>query len=188
MDPDPEDAGLPGPQLVVMGVAGCGKSTLAEALGKAWGLPVIEGDDFHPSRNRELMQRGIALTDADRWGWLDAVGAALQQRRGGAVASCSALKRIYRDRLRAAVPGLSFVFLELDEAAAAARVAARAGSHFFNPDLVRSQFDTLEAPHGEAGVLCVDATLSLDELTQAALDWWSRAATSPIQPPHGDQP
>ncbi|MCY4752800.1 gluconokinase [Pelomonas aquatica] len=172
---DHPGAGAPPLRLVVMGVAGCGKSTLAQALGAALRLPTIEGDDFHPPRNRELMRQGIALTDADRAGWLAALGAELARHASGAVLSCSALKRAYRDRLRDAAPGLRFAYLALDEATALARVQSRAGTHYFNPGLVRSQFETLEAPDGEPGVLNLDATQPVAALRNAALNWLARA-------------
>ncbi|MDE2159415.1 MAG: AAA family ATPase, partial [Burkholderiales bacterium] len=138
--------------LVVMGVSGCGKSSHAEAVAAALGWRAIEGDDFHGPRNRALMQAGIALTDTDRACWLDALAAELAAARGGVVLSCSALKRAYRERLRGARAGLRFVFLEIDEATALARVAARASGHFFPAALVRSQFETLEPPQAEPGV------------------------------------
>ena len=86
--------------VVVMGVAGCGKSSLGGALAQASGLPLVEGDDFHSPASRDKMNRGIALTDADRDGWLATLGDALRRHPHGAVLTCSALKRAYRDRLR----------------------------------------------------------------------------------------
>ncbi|MET0543038.1 MAG: gluconokinase [Variovorax sp.] len=157
--------------LVVMGVSGCGKSTLGQSLATGLGLPLIEGDDFHPPANVARMTAGIALTDADRAGWLDTLGHQLQLHDAGAVLSCSALKRAYRDRLRAAAPGLRFVFMELTRDEAERRVAARAGAHMFPASLVANQFATLEPPLGEPGVLAVDATLPMDELARRALDW-----------------
>jgi len=188
MLPDPRGASAPPLRLVVMGVAGCGKSTLARALGVALRLPVIEGDDFHPPHNRELMRQGIALTDADRAGWLAALGNELARHAGGALLSCSALKRAYRDRLRHAAPGLRFAYLALDESSALARVQARAGSHFFNPGLVRSQFETLEVPDGEPGVLSLDALQPIEALRDATLDWLARDAAFPSDSNHGDKP
>lgn len=150
--------------LVVMGVSGSGKSTLGEALSKALALPMIEGDDHHPPANHEKMSKGIALTDADRAGWLDALGKALAAERNGAVLASSALKRAYRDQLRAAVPDLKFVFMEIDREESERRVASRAGAHIFPASLVASQFETLESPVGEAGVITVDATQPVEEL------------------------
>lgn len=158
--------------LVVMGVAGCGKSSLAAAFARSEALPLIEGDAFHSADSVDKMSRGIALTDADRAGWLDRLGAELQARPQGVVLTCSALRRAYRDRLRAASPGLRFAFLEIDREAALARVNARAGEHFFSASLVDSQFATLESPLGEPGVLRLDATRPIDELQTRLSAWW----------------
>jgi gluconokinase len=157
--------------IVVMGVSGCGKSSLGLALAAALGWPMVEGDDFHPPANVAKMRAGTPLDDTDRAGWLDALGAELQRHPHGAVLSCSALKKAYRERLRAAAPGLRFVHLQLDREAARARVAQRAGAHYFQSGLVDSQFETLESPHGEAGVLGLDALQPLDSLTRQALAW-----------------
>lgn len=154
-----------------MGVAGCGKSSLGAALSRAEGLPLIEGDDHHSPSSREKMRQGIALTDADREGWLAVLGQLLQSRPQGAILTCSALKKAYRDRLRRACPGLLFVFLEIDPANAAKRVAARAGTHFFSSTLVDSQFATLEPPVGEPGVLRLDALADISTLQQQASVW-----------------
>jgi gluconokinase len=157
--------------VVMMGVAGCGKSSVAKAVAKLLGLPLIEGDEFHPECNLAKMRQGLALTDADRADWLSALGQALARHPGGAVLTCSALKRSYRERLRAHVVGLRFVFLDIDAQTAHQRVTARSGEHLFPPSLVQSQFATLESPLGEAGVLRVDATQTLDHLTAAVAQW-----------------
>ena len=157
--------------IVMMGVAGCGKSSAGQALASTLGLPLIEGDEFHPASNLDKMRQGLALTDADRADWLSALGLALAQHESGAVLTCSALKRAYRDRLRAQVPGLLFVFLDIDPATARQRVTARAGEHLFPPSLVDSQFSTLESPVGEPGVLRVDATQPLDQLSTVVATW-----------------
>ena len=158
------------PPLIVMGVAGCGKSSLARAVAEAQGLPLIEGDDHHSQANRARMAQGVALTDADRKDWLATRGRLLQAHPQGAVLTCSALKRAYRDQLRAASPGLRFAFLEITPAAAARRVAARA-SHFFSASLVDSQFATLESPLGEPGVLRLDAEQPLTTLQRQVQQW-----------------
>jgi gluconokinase len=157
--------------VVVMGVAGCGKSTVGAALSRALGLPLVEGDDFHSTASRQKMNQGIALTDADRDGWLDTLSAELRRRPHGAVLTCSALKRSYRDRLRAASAGLRFVFLDVERDAAVQRVAARAGAHFFSASLVDSQFATLESPVGEPGVLRLDAEQPIEALRDQASEW-----------------
>lgn len=159
-----------GASVVFMGVAGCGKSSLAAAVAQALGLPLVEGDDFHSPANRHKMGQGTALTDADREGWLAVLGAQLQGAPEGIALTCSALKRSYRDQLRLASPGLRFVFLELSREAAQTRVAARPG-HFFGPALVNSQFETLEPPTGEPGVLRVDACAPLADLCGQVVSW-----------------
>lgn len=162
--------------LVVMGVAGCGKSSLGAAVAQAQGLPLIEGDDHHSPASRAKMSQGIALTDADRDGWLAALGQLLQGHPEGAVLTCSALKKAYRDRLRAACPALRFAFLDIDRAHAAERVAARVNTHFFSTTLVDSQFATLESPVGEPGVLRLDALQSIATL-QAQVSAWLADST-----------
>ncbi len=157
--------------LVIMGVAGCGKSSLGAAVARAEGLPLVEGDDFHSPASVQKMRQGVSLTDADRAGWLDALAAQLQAHPQGLVLTCSALRRAYRDRLRAAAPGLRFAYLELSRDEAQARVTARAATHFFATTLVDSQFNTLEPPLGEAGVLRLDATAAPAEL-QARVSAW----------------
>lgn len=157
--------------MVVMGVAGCGKSSLAAAIAAAQGAPLIEGDSFHSAESRQKMSQGVALTDADREGWLDILGRELTARGTGVVLACSALRRVYRERLRLASPGLRFVYLEISRADALARVQARAATHFFSSTLVDSQFATLEAPTGEAGVLRLDATASISQLQQEVGTW-----------------
>jgi gluconokinase len=154
--------------IVVMGVSGCGKSEVGERIAQALGLPLVEGDAFHPPANIEKMKSGVPLGDADRAGWLDVLAHELAARPQGAVLTCSALKRAYRDRLRAACAGLKFVHLALPEAEAQRRVAARPG-HFYPPALVASQFAALEDPSGEPGVVVVDATASLDDVAARAV-------------------
>ncbi len=155
--------------LVVMGVSGCGKSSVAAAVAQHLSLPLIEGDEFHSEANRALMREGIPLTDAHRADWLDRLGAELA-RRQGAVLTCSALKAAYRERLRAASPGLRFAWLDLDAASALARVAQRP-THFFPPSLVATQFDALEPPTDEAGVLRLDALLPPQQLAEDICRW-----------------
>lgn len=126
------------------------------------------------------MQQGIALTDADRAGWLSELGQLLAQHAHSTsdkplVLTCSALKRDYRQRLRAAASSVRFVFLDISREDAQARVLARAPEHFFSASLVDSQFATLESPVGEAGVLRLDATQALPDLQQQVLDWWFTA-------------
>lgn len=169
----------PAPQaLVVMGVSGCGKSSVAQMLAAALGWTLHEGDAYHAAESVRKMQAGIALTDEDRGSWLAELSHILATARPGAgiVLTCSALKRKYRDRLRLAQPpgALGFVFLELNYATALQRVQARPG-HFFSPDLVANQFATLERPEGEAAVFAVDATLALPAIVQGVTAWLAPA-------------
>lgn len=163
------------PHVVVMGVSGCGKSEVGRAVAARLGLPLVEGDDFHPSRNILKMQQGIALTDEDRADWLLTLGRELASEPRGAVLTCSALKLAYRDTLRAAVPGLLFVHLAITQAESLRRVARRAG-HFYPPSLVASQFEALQNPAGEPGVMQVDGTAPVDVLAQAVIAWMAGRA------------
>lgn len=155
--------------LIVMGVAGSGKSTLAAAVAERLGRNWLEGDLFHSESNRRKMAQGEPLTDEDRISWLAALCEQLREHPG-ALLACSALKRSYRDQLRAASPGLRFAFLDIAKAEASRRVSSR-GSHFFAASLVDSQFETLQSPVGEAGVLHLDGVKPLAELQTQVCDW-----------------
>jgi gluconokinase len=155
--------------VVVMGVAGCGKSAVAARLAQRLRLPLVEGDSFHPQRNIDKMRQGLPLDDADRADWLRRLGDELAAHAGGAVLTCSALKRAYRDVLRASVPALCFVHLALSREASLARVSSRP-DHFYPPSLVDSQFAALEDPAGEPGVVVIDATLPLGDVVAASAD------------------
>jgi gluconokinase len=160
--------------IVIMGVTGCGKSTIAEAICKRIDAYLIEGDVFHPPENIRKMSAGIPLNDDDRQGWLERLGQETIARLSNArrvVLTCSALKRRYRDILRSAVPELGFVFLQLTPEQATERVAHRAG-HFMPASLVDSQFRDLEPPSGERLVLAIEATKSVDAIADEAVAWW----------------
>lgn len=144
-----------------MGVTGCGKSTLGAALARRCGLPFIEGDALHSVQAVASMRAGRPLTDADRWPWLDRIAAALAAQPA-AVAACSALRRSYRDRLRAALPGLWFVLPVVTATLAAGRLAERTG-HFMPAALVASQFATLEEPRDEPNIVTLPADLPTDD-------------------------
>jgi len=163
--------------VVVMGVAGCGKSVVGEQLAGRLGLPLVEGDDFHPPENIQKMRAGEALTDADRDGWLQRLAQELRAHPQGAVLTCSALKRSYRDILRGAASPLHFVHLALTAHQALERVAART-DHFYPPSLVASQFETLEDPSGEPRVLVVDATQHVQRLVDDAARWLAGSSTA----------
>ena len=153
-----------------MGVAGAGKSTVASALAAELGRPFLEGDDFHPLANVDKMSKGIPLTDSDRDPWLDALGRELSilSRSGRpAVASCSALKRIYREHLEREAPPVRFVFLEADRETLERRLADRPG-HFADARLLQSQLETLEPPSGPAAIR-VDASRPVPAIVQEIL-------------------
>jgi gluconokinase len=158
--------------VIVMGVAGCGKTTFGGALAKAEGLPFFDGDEFHSPEARAKMSAGVALGDSDRAPWLERIGASLADARArpeGAVMACSALRRAYRDRLRALVgPDLRFIFLEGDKALMLRRVAERRG-HYMPASLIDSQFAALEPPAGEDDVVTLAADASLAQALPEAL-------------------
>ena len=143
-------------RFVVMGVSGCGKSVIGARLAAALGATFIDGDDLHPASNVAKMAAGTPLTDADRAPWLDQVGATLGAAEGVTIIGCSALKRIYRDRIRAAAGGaVMFLHLAADKALIAGRMGARTG-HFMPPALLDSQFAALEPPGPDEAALTID--------------------------------
>src|SRR5690348_8851012 len=153
-------------RIVVMGVAGCGKSTLALALSARLGVPFLEGDKFHSGANVEKMASGIPLHDADRWPWLAAVRTAMRDEPD-AVVTCSALRRSYRDALRAA-GDVRFVYLAASREEITRRLASRQ-HHYMHVDMVASQFGTLEPPApDETDVAVIPATDDATELLATA--------------------
>ena len=152
-----------------MGVSGSGKSSVAAAVAAHLGLPFRDADSFHPAANIEKMSAGIPLTDADRWPWLDAIGAALRDTGGGLVVACSALKRIYRDRLTStAGKPVIFIWLDGSKETIAARMQARKG-HFMPTSLLDSQFATLQAPQPDELAVRVSIEPPLPKVIDAAL-------------------
>lgn len=162
--------------LIVAGVAGCGKTSVAEGLCARWKAPLIEGDALHPAANVAKMRAGEPLDDADRDGWLERLGdaiataVAIADAAGTAapIATCSALKRKYRERLRTRVPGLCFVLLDVPYEVALRRVSRRQG-HYMPASLVASQFADFERPDEEVGVHVIDATPDLPQVLAAVL-------------------
>lgn len=138
---------------MVMGVSGSGKSTVGASLAATLGVEFVDGDALHPESNVAKMAAGTPLTDDDRWPWLDAVGERLAA--SPVVIACSALRRVYRDRLRDAAPGIRFVFLEGSRELLAERMGARA-DHFMPTALLDSQLATLEAPTPDEQALTFD--------------------------------
>ena len=157
--------------LVVMGVSGSGKTTVATLLAERLGWPFAEGDDFHPPANVAKMHGGTPLTDADRLPWLQAIAAWIDQRRaagGGGIISCSALKRAYRDILIGGRRDVRLVYVRGTHALIAARIGAR-HDHFMPASLLQSQFDTLEEPGADEDPIIADAALSPPAMMESVL-------------------
>ncbi|MET0265202.1 MAG: gluconokinase [Duganella sp.] len=156
---------------VVMGVSGCGKSSIGAQLAAALHLPFLEGDDYHSDENVAKMSAGTPLTDADRSQWLLALHAEIRDarmRQSGVVLSCSALKRRYRDLLRSADPGLRFAHLNGSRALIEERMAARA-NHYMPTSLLDSQFATLEPLQADEAGIVLDIRKAPAALVQEIL-------------------
>jgi gluconokinase len=157
--------------IVVMGVSGCGKSTVGTRLARELGATFLDADDFHPPDNVERMRAGMALTDAERAPWLDALTARLLAAGAAdekVVLACSALKRSYRDALRRGAPALTLVHLTGSPALLAERVTARPG-HYMPPTLLPSQLATLEPPAADERAITLDVAAPTDALVAAIL-------------------
>ncbi len=180
-------------RIVVMGVSGSGKTTVAKAIGTALHLTMVDGDDLHAPESIVKMKAGIALDDLDRWPWLDRVAAFLQhgsraepsyspsysppqshstthsreladEDKQGRIVACSALKLSYRDHLRRAAPGLKFVFLDGDGQLIHRRMALRTG-HFMHLELLKNQLRTLQRPTAtEEDVITLQTAIAIDDL------------------------
>ena len=142
----------------VMGVSSSGKTTVGKVIAQRFHAPYVEGDDYHPPANIKKMSAGIPLTDDDRWPWLDAMGKAMHDAagpKGVAVGACSALRRVYRDRLVAAAgEPIVFVYLDGSYEEIDARMKARK-NHFMPESLLKSQFATLEPPAADENAIDV---------------------------------
>jgi gluconokinase len=163
--------------IIVMGVSGSGKSTIGALLAEALGWPFADADGFHPAGNVAKMAAGTPLTDEDRWPWLDAIAAHIGAAREAGrpvVVACSALRRAYRDRLRAGHGDLIFLHLSGAPEVIAGRQAARQG-HFMPPSLMASQFATLEDISDEPDALAVSVAAEPQAVVDAAM-----AALSPF--------
>ncbi len=153
-------------RVVLMGVSGCGKSSVGAALSARLSVPYVDGDDLHPAENVAKMARGEPLTDADRWPWLDRVAGVLADR-APVIVGCSALKRGYRDRIRAGAGGpVRFVHLAGSRDLIAGRMAQRTG-HYMPLSLLDSQFAALEAPGADEAAVTVDIAAPLPALVGA---------------------
>jgi gluconokinase len=159
------------PLIVVMGVAGSGKTTIASGLAETLGVPFVEGDSLHPPANVKKMAGGIPLTDEDRWPWLEAIGDRIEVERvtgHGVVVSCSALKHAYRDCLRKQVHGtVQFILLDGTPELIGDRMRKRKG-HFMPPALLDSQFATLEKPTADEHAVILDISHPIPALLAEA--------------------
>jgi gluconokinase len=158
-------------RLIVMGVSGCGKSTMAAALSERLGLDMVDGDDLHLPESVAKMRAGVALQDDDRWTWLDRIGDYLSQPHAqGRVVACSALKRVYRDRIREQAGDVCFVFLDGDFDLIQKRMHQRVG-HYMQPGLLDSQFRTLEKPQAdENDVIRLPITEPVQDMVEQVLN------------------
>ena len=173
-----------------MGVSGCGKSSLGERLADELGAVFIEGDSFHPPQNVQRMAAGIALTDDDRQGWLEALAAQLADARAqghSAVLACSALKRRYRDALRQGDPGMRVIHLAGDRALLASRLAARQG-HYMPATLLPSQLATLEPPQPDENALTLDIAAAPATLLRAIMNTLEPVMSDTPTYPFGGRP
>jgi carbohydrate kinase (thermoresistant glucokinase family) len=160
------------PLIVVMGVAGSGKTTIASGLAETLGVPFVEGDSLHPIANVRKMATGTPLTDEDRWPWLEAIGERIEVERvtgHGVVVSCSALRHAYRDCLRKKVHGVvQFILLDGSRELIGDRMNQRKG-HFMPPALLDSQFATLEKPTPDEHAVVLDISHTVPALLAEAV-------------------
>jgi gluconokinase len=157
--------------IVVMGVCGCGKSSVGQAIAERLGWTYIEGDDLHPASNKAKMAAGMPLDDDDRWPWLDRIAdkaRAIDSEGRSVVVACSALKRVYRERLRHAGADVRFIHLRGDRDLIHARMAARQ-DHFMPPGLLESQLATLEPPAAAEQAIVLDITHPVAQIAEKAM-------------------
>lgn len=156
-------------KIIVMGVSGCGKSLIGTRLAEHLEVPFFDADDFHSPDNVAKMASGVPLTDADRSGWLDDLAALVRDEQGGLVLACSALKRAYRDRLRAGNPSLRFVYLKGDMETIWSRHSSREDHYFNGRAMLESQFRTLEEPEPGEGAIVVDVCEQPNRIVERCL-------------------
>ncbi|RLV56945.1 gluconokinase [Aeromicrobium phragmitis] len=156
------------PLVVVMGISGTGKSAVGHAVADLIDVEYVDGDDFHPPANVEKMSQGVALTDEDRWPWLEHIGRWLAEHDDvGGVISCSALRRVYRDLLTRSAPRTIFLHLVGDHDLIRERMEGR--DHFMPASLLQSQQDTLEPLEPEENGGVFDITLTPEDIARAFL-------------------
>lgn len=159
------------PLVVVMGVSGSGKTTIGTLVAHELGVEFIDGDSLHPIENVQKMASGTPLTDEDRWPWFELVGRKLHEHgdeKKGLVIACSALKRVYRERIRSQAPGALFLHLDGTLEVLAGRIEGRSG-HFMPPSLLQSQLDTLEPLELEEGGYKLNIDQPVQEMVNEAV-------------------
>ena len=148
---------------MLMGVSGCGKTVIGEALAEKLGVPFLEGDEFHSPENVAKMSSGVPLDDSDRKGWFHALREAVQTQPGSAIVSCSALKRKHREFLANISKTIRFVHLDGERELLEQRIRSRVG-HFFDPKLLDSQLASLEKPAPDEDALVVNVEPSVQKI------------------------
>lgn len=162
---------------IIMGVSGVGKTTIGEGLSKRLGVPFYDADDFHPTANKDKMASGVPLQDNDRWPWLDIIVSNYKKwKQTGAILACSALKEKYRNRLQVDDDVVQLIYLSADFNIVRQRLSERSG-HFFNPELLQSQFDALEEPKN--GIIC-DAMLGKEDVLDHIMNTIQNKQTSQL--------
>ena len=186
MPPPARHAGPAPVAVIIMGVSGSGKSTLGALLAQALDCPFLDGDDFHDATAIAKMSAGQPLTDDDRWPWLDRIGHAMDQvlaSGGTVVAACSALRRRYRDRLRAAIfAPTRFILLDASPDELQRRLTHRTG-HYMPPSLLDSQLATLERPGADEAATTLPVSAPPAQLCDDALAWLTASAGQIAPPP-----
>lgn len=163
-----------GLHVIVMGVSGCGKTTIGDLLARELGAPFLDGDSLHPVENVTKMAAGTPLTDGDRWPWLAVVGRELAAAGpGGLVLACSALRRSYRDAIREQAPDTVFLHLHGSKEVLTARTEGRTG-HFMPPALLDSQLATLEPLQADEAGVVVDIAAPVDAVVEQAMSGLNR--------------
>jgi beta-N-acetylhexosaminidase len=169
-------------RIVVMGVSGCGKTTIGDLVARGLGIRFLDGDSLHPVENVAKMAAGTPLTDEDRWPWLATVGSELAAAGGGGlVLACSALRRSYRDAIRAQAPDAVFLHLHGSKEVLGARIEGRTG-HFMPAALLDSQLATLEPLEADEAGVMVDIAAPVDAVVAAALAGIAGIVSSAVQP------
>ena len=156
------------PLIVVMGVSGCGKSTIGSALAERLGCPFLEGDDFHPRENKVKMGDGIPLNDHDRKGWFTAIRNALEKESDLVIVSCSALKQKYRDFFSELHRPVVYLHLTGDRSLLEERIGSRSG-HFFDSKLLDSQIETLEPPSDDELAVSIEISDTVENIVNSCI-------------------